>query len=499
MTLPTDESDRPMTPAAPRRTAVWFRTDLRVEDNPALYHACQSGGEVMALFIFTPQQWRRHHVSARRLALMAAALQALQRHLAQLGIPLHCHSCPDFAAVPAALEAIIRSERLTALAVNREYAWDEVRRDQAVAGLCARRGVHWHSWHASTVAPPGSVLTRQGSPYKVFTPFRRSWLERLALSERDALPLPAPRAAADPLAPPGGSLDGAACSPLTSGLAEEAVAGWPADEASASQRLDRFLEQAASRYHHDRDVPALDATSRLSPCLTLGILSPRQCLHRARLLNDGAPIGGRPGLDAWINELIWRDFYLHVVHAFPQVCRHLPFRAETDRVAWRRHAGDFAAWCDGATGYPLVDAAMHQLNETGWMHNRLRMVTAMFLSKYLLIDWRLGERYFMERLIDGHFPSNNGGWQWSASTGTDAAPYFRLLSPVRQAQRFDPDAAFIRRFLPRLSGLPAKLIHQPGHPALLSTGYPAPMVDLSFARARCLAAFKAASSAAPDE
>lgn len=476
----------------PPRTAVWFRTDLRVADHPALHHACRAGGEVIGLFIFTPQQWRRHHLSARRLALMLAALAALRGELASRGIPLLCHRCDDFAAVPALLDDIIRSEGLTALYANREYAWDETVRDRAVADLCTERGVDWRSWHASTIVPPGSVTTRQGAPYQVFTPFRRSWLEQLARHEAAPLPPPPPQAA--PL-PATAAAPWLRWLPAVDGVD---IGAWPADETSASARLDAFLEHAAWRYHRDRDTPALDATSRLSPCLTLGILSPRQCLHRARLLNGGALLDGDPGLGAWINELIWRDFYLHVVDAFPRVSRDRPFRPDTDRVAWRHDADGFAAWCEGRTGYPLVDAAMQQLRQCGWMHNRLRMVTAMFLSKYLLVDWRWGERYFMEQLIDGHFPSNNGGWQWSASTGTDAAPYFRLLSPVRQAQRFDPDAAFIKHFLPALAPLPANVIHRPGHPALLQAGYPAPLVALDAARERCLAAFKAGrADAAP--
>jgi len=195
-------------------------------------------------------------------------------------------------------------------------------------------------------------------------------------------------------------------------------------------------------------------------------------------------------VQTWLSELVWREFYTHVLADFPRVSRNRPFRPETDAIAWREPGADFARWCEGRTGYPLVDAAMRQLGATGWMHNRLRMVTAMFLSKYLLIDWRHGERFFCEQLVDVELAANNGGWQWSASTGTDAAPYFRVLSPVRQAERFDADGAFVRRWLPELAALPAKVLLQPGHPMLLAAGYPEPLVELKGARERVLIAFR---------
>ena len=196
------------------------------------------------------------------------------------------------------------------------------------------------------------------------------------------------------------------------------------------------------------------------------------------------------GADAWINELIWRDFYRHVIALFPHVSKGQAFRSEGDRIPWRHAPEEFAAWQTGHTGYPLVDAAMRQLSTTGWMHNRLRMVTAMFLSKHLLLDWRLGERHFMEQLIDGDFAANNGGWQWSASTGTDAAPYFRIFNPTTQGERFDPEARFVRRYVPELEALSAAQIYK--RPHALVAAYPAPIVEHRFARERALATFKAA-------
>ncbi|MFN3237947.1 MAG: cryptochrome/photolyase family protein, partial [Pseudomonadales bacterium] len=264
----------------------------------------------------------------------------------------------------------------------------------------------------------------------------------------------------------------------------------PTTEQAALEQLESFVAERGADYQKNRDLPALEGTSRLSAALAVGLVSPVQCFHEAVAASDG-DLSKSQGLETWVSELIWREFYINVIYCWPDVCKGKAFRPETDAVAWRYDEKDFALWCEGKTGFPIVDAAMRQLNETGWMHNRLRMVTAMFLTKYLLIDWRWGEQYFMSHLVDGHFAANNGGWQWSASTGTDAAPYFRLLSPIRQGERFDPDGDFIKRFIPELKDVSSKALHKPGCSELTETGYPAPMVDLKVAREACLAAFKA--------
>ena len=264
---------------------------------------------------------------------------------------------------------------------------------------------------------------------------------------------------------------------------------FPTSESAALDLLSDFVTNRISHYREDRDVPSIEGTSRLSAALAVGLISPLQCFNAAVNASDG-DLTTNQGAETWVSELIWREFYLNVIYCWPNICKGQAFRPEMDGVAWRYDEADFNRWCEGKTGFPIVDAAMRQLNETGWMHNRLRMVTAMFLSKYLLIDWRWGERYFMRHLIDGHFAANNGGWQWSASTGTDAAPYFRLLSPIRQGERFDPNGDFIRRFVPELKSVDSKSLHKPGSPALLATGYPEPMIDLKQAREDCLNAFK---------
>jgi deoxyribodipyrimidine photo-lyase len=269
---------------------------------------------------------------------------------------------------------------------------------------------------------------------------------------------------------------------------------WPAGERAAAKRLEAFVDGRISRYKTDRELPGVDGTSTLSPYLAVGAISPRQCLKAAVEWNKGKLSGGHPGADQWIAELIWREFYRHVLVAFPRVCMGRAFKSETDRIRWRYDEGEFAAWCEGRTGYPIVDAAMRCLNATGWMHNRLRMVAAMFLAKDLLIDWRWGEKYFMQRLVDGDLASNNGGWQWSASTGTDAAPYFRIFNPVSQSRKCDPEGVFIRKWVPELAGVSGDEVHDPSElPPLVRAGlrYPEKMVDHGEARERVMSAFAA--------
>ncbi|HNB19211.1 MAG TPA: FAD-binding domain-containing protein, partial [Agitococcus sp.] len=248
-------------------------------------------------------------------------------------------------------------------------------------------------------------------------------------------------------------------------------------EEAALKRLDIFCQHHIRGYKDNRDYPLHpEGTSRLSPYLAVGSISARQCFQAA--INEQQAYGHSDGIDCWISELAWRDFYKHLMVAYPHLCKHKAFKANTDNIVWRHDQVDFQRWCEGKTGFPIVDAAMRQLNTIGWMHNRLRMVTAMFLTKDLFIDWRWGERYFMEHLIDGDLAANNGGWQWSASTGNDAAPYFRIFNPALQSQKFDANGDFIRRYVPELAHLDSKTIHEPhGKQRQLFLDYPLPMVN----------------------
>jgi deoxyribodipyrimidine photo-lyase len=264
--------------------------------------------------------------------------------------------------------------------------------------------------------------------------------------------------------------------------------------------LDEFIKKRLDEYKDRRDLPGVDGTSRLSPHLAAGTISPRTCL-RAALDAAGWKEGDkldprrRDGAFTWISEVLWREFYKYLIAAHPRLSMGKPFKPETDDIEWSYDEDELEAWKTGRTGYPIVDAAMRQLLQTGWMHNRLRMIAAMFLTKDLLIDWRLGERHFMQHLVDGDLASNNGGWQWSASTGTDAAPYFRIFNPESQSKKFDESGDFIRRFIPELRDVEAPDIHNPTSEQRESAGYPEPIVDHAEARERAIEAFKSLSPA----
>ena len=333
-----------------------------------------------------------------------------------------------------------------------------------------------------------------GAPYTVFTPYKRRWLSLFA---------EAPRAPVDSLAALEGKLIGRAALGGTREVPAPAEFGYAppayplhAGERHARERLDAFVIQRIALYAGERNFPALDGTSRLSPHLRAGTIGIRTCVRAA--LEAGATLrGAAAGAETWLSELVWREFYQQILANFPHVASE-PFVAAAKGLRYRESDEDFGAWCEARTGYPLVDAAMTQLNRDGWMHNRLRMVVASFLSKDLLLDYRRGERYFEQRLLDADKAANNGGWQWAASTGTDAAPYFRVFNPVLQSRTFDPDGSFIRALLPALDAIPAPFIHEPWTlPPLdaerlgfrLGRDYPRPIVDHAEARARALALY----------
>lgn len=466
---------------------LWLRSDLRVRDNTALA-AAAAAGPLLAVYLLSPAQWRAHDDAPCKVDFWLRNLAELRRDLAALNIPLLLRRAEHWDDAPAALLALCREHRIEAVHVNAEYGVHETRRDRAVAAALGGAGIAWHSHLDQLLFAPGSVLTKSGGYFQVFSQFRKVCYTRLAesLPALQALPrIQAPLGiAADPLP---AAVDGF---PAPQDSLRQL---WPAGEAAAQRRLAEFVAGHLADYERQRDFPALAATSGLSPYLAAGVLSPRQCLHASLAANRGEFASGNPGAVSWINELLWREFYKHVLVGFPRVSMGRAFRAETEALAWRDAPADLEAWQQGRTGVPIVDAAMRQLLATGWMHNRLRMVVAMFLSKNLLIDWRHGERWFMQQLIDGDLAANNGGWQWSASTGTDAVPYFRLFNPLSQSAKFDPDGTFLRRWLPELSGLGARAIHNP--PALGglfgAPDYPAPIVDLARSRERALAAFQA--------
>lgn len=465
---------------------VWFRLDLRTEDNLALAAACRDPhARVIALFIATPQQWHQHHMAPRQAWWIEQHLQALHQALGALHIPLYTLTASDYNACVEQLTAFCRQHHVDQLFYNYQYEVNERDRDARAERQLAGKVV-CQGFDDSVLLAPGSVTTGSGSMYKVFTPFSKACLQRLRASLPQPLPVPDPRT--------GGTFSPVpAPSPFDYPTQSVDPALFAVGEVPAATRLAMFCQQRLGGYPRDRDFPAVDGVSGLSPWLAIGVLSPRQCLHQALCVQPDALDAGA-GL-VWITELLWREFYRHLLVAWPALCRHRPFISWTGNICWNTDKKHLKAWQSGNTGYPIVDAAMRQLNQTGWMHNRLRMIAASFLVKDLLIDWRAGERYFISRLVDGCLAANNGGWQWSASTGTDAAPYFRIFNPTTQGERFDPRGDFIRHWLPELSHIPGKAIHQPWRWAQqqgVSLDYPRPIIDHKTARAATLAAYQAA-------
>ncbi|WP_338526237.1 deoxyribodipyrimidine photo-lyase [Pseudomonas batumici] len=465
---------------------LWLRTDLRLHDNTALAAAAGQGPTV-AVYLVTPGQWQLHDDAPCKVDFWLRNLRELGKALAVLNIPLLIRHARTWDQVPEVLRTLCQSLKVDAVHVNEEYGVNESRRDQAVAHTLEADGVSFHSHLDQLFFKPGSVLTRTGTYFQVFSQFRKVCYSRLHSALPRQVSVPKAQSAL----------------PVEADPVPDAVAGfarpsqalrdlWPAGEDEARRRLTRFAEQQIDNYQRERDFPAKSATSQLSAYLAAGVISPRQCLHAALQGNRGEFESGNAGAVTWINELLWREFYKHILVGYPQVSKRRAFRPETEALAWRQAPEELAAWQEARTGLPIIDAAMRQLLETGWMHNRLRMVVAMFLTKNLLIDWREGERFFMRHLIDGDLAANNGGWQWSASTGTDAAPYFRIFNPLSQSEKFDREGLFIKRWLPELAGLDPKAVHNPSALGGLFgvESYPQPMVDLGHSRERALAAFR---------
>ena len=454
----------------------WFRRDLRLADNPALTHAAAaSGGNVLPMFVVDPTLTRSGRVGVNRLAFLFARLATLDAELRAIGSGLIILHGDPRTVIPA--YAAAHAVNLVTWQAD-PTPWGAAR-DQAVAAALRGRGIATHTADTQILVPVAAVRTGSGTPYTVFTPFAKRW--RQLLQVPTALVVP--------------SLQRTDAHAETAALPElpaTTIAIPETSAAYANRLLQRFAQSPIATYHTGRDLMAQAGTSMLSPYIRFGTVSIQACA-RAALAHASA------GADVWLTELAWRDFYAHIAAHFPHI-RTGAYRPQYDALAWQNDPALFAAWCRGQTGYPIVDAAMRQLTTTGWMHNRARMIVASFLTKDLLIDWRWGERFFMQHLLDGDTPSNNGGWQWAASTGTDAQPYFRIFNPSSQGERFDPDGQYVKRFVPELATLPAKLIHAPWlmtpqqermFGVELGVTYPRPVVDHAQQRQAALALFAA--------
>ncbi len=461
---------------------LWFRNDLRVHDNPALLHylahTTPDQLECTALFFITKKQWQMHQMSAIKIDLILRHVQWLSGQLNKFGIQLEVVECDDFAAQIEYLANYSKQNPSCSVVVNEELEFNERQRDQQLIA----RGVKLVAFESDVIVPKGKVLNKQHAMFKVFTPFKKAWLGYVQnygfdyISKQDLLPYYIADAPNKTV-----TIEQDNCS-----------SSWPLVDVVEQQVIPDFLSDKLADYAQHRDIPGCKGTSGLSPYLAIGALSVRYLLRQLQQQHPDILSASDANVFVWLNELIWREFYRHLLHHFPSLAKGRNFNKKYDSLVWLNNNQHFDAWCKGQTGYPIVDAAMRQLNQTGWMHNRLRMIVASFLTKHLLIDWRWGESYFISQLIDGDLAANNGGWQWAASTGCDAQPYFRIFNPIRQSERFDPNGVFIRMYLPELKDVPNKHIHFP-HQYLAqqnSKGYWPAIVDHKAARARALACFK---------
>ncbi|MCG2575504.1 DNA photolyase family protein [Dechloromonas sp. XY25] len=459
------------------KALVWFRRDLRDHDHAALSAALSNARQVYCAFVFDTdildtlpsRRDRRVHFIRDSLAELDAALRARGGGL----IVRHGRAVDEITALAARLG-------VAAVFANRDYEPAAKARDAAVTEALEQRGISFHTSKDQAIFDGDEVLTQSGKPYTVFTPYKNAWLKRLTPTDHAEWRCAGQLAGGENAGVPTLEQIGFVPADLNQIGIRPGMSG-------ARALWDDFRAGRIARYGQLRDFPAIKGVSYLSVHLRFGTVSIRELVRTALAEEAGT----------WLNELIWRDFYFMILDHFPQVVGHA-FKAEYDAIRWVDWPAGFAAWQAGRTGYPLVDAAMRQLNHCGWMHNRLRMVVASFLTKDLGIDWRLGERHFAEQLNDFDLSANNGGWQWAASSGCDAQPYFRIFNPVTQSEKFDPEGKFIRRYVPELAAVPNKYIHAPWtmgrleHEAIglvIGRDYPAPIVDHKKARDETLARY----------
>ncbi|MEJ2380971.1 MAG: deoxyribodipyrimidine photo-lyase [Gammaproteobacteria bacterium] len=471
---------------------VWFRNDLRLHDNPALHHALSRADRVIPVYVHAPQEaapwapggaarWWLHH-----------SLQALQRSLQDLGTTLVIRAGDSLET----LRTLAAETGAEAVVWNRAFEPVLAERDRRLAAVLQRCGVETRDFNASLLFEPGSVRTASGGPYRVFTPFWRACLRQPLASP----PLPTPRTwpgtAATLPSLPVEALALAPQQPWDQGLRD----AWRPGETAALERLAAFCRSGLAGYGRQRDFPAETGTSRLSPHLHHGEISPRQVAWTLRQQALGATTAGAyGGAEALLRELGWREFAYHILWDFPFTTEQA-LNPRFNNFPWQEPPGEpLSRWQSGRTGVPIVDAGMRELWHSGWMHNRVRMISASFLTKNCRVAWRHGARWFWDTLVDADLANNSMGWQWVAGSGADAAPYFRIFNPVTQGEKFDPEGAYVRRWLPELASLPKRWIHQPWnappevqHEAGVVVGrhYPAPIVDLRASREQALAAYR---------
>ncbi|MFW6743175.1 cryptochrome/photolyase family protein [Acinetobacter pittii] len=471
---------------------IWFRQDLRVRDHAALWHASQQG-PCIGLIILSPEQWKMHHDAPIKINFYLRQLQQLKKELEQLNIPLIIQVTPYWKDIADYISKLSTQLNIENVYSNIEIGVNELKRDKTVQDFLNQQGKELFLFHDRTIFPLRSIRNHSQQPYQVFGAFKKACYSKLDIS---GLPQCYPTPEKQSAYPTSFSkINSLTLEDIEAffdpSVSKEQQDLWPAGENFALEQLDVFIKDHLSDYKLERDFPNVRGTSQLSPYLNLGILSIRQCLQALFRAEHGNFHLTNEGQQTWLDELIWREFYQHILFDFPHVSKHIPFKKDTQKIKWNHNPEHLTAWQTGQTGIPIIDAGMRQLLKTGWMHNRVRMITAMFLCKNLLIDWRVGEQWFMEHLIDGDLAANNGGWQWCASTGTDAVPYFRIFNPIAQSKKFDPNGDYIRQWVDELAHLDNKTIHEPySIKTNTQLNYPKPIVDLKVTRLKAIETFK---------
>ncbi|MDX2080581.1 MAG: deoxyribodipyrimidine photo-lyase [Terrimicrobiaceae bacterium] len=455
----------------------WFRRDLRLTDNTALAAAVATGSPVVPVYIVS--KWKGHHrwTGPNRQAFLCGCLESLARNLEAVGGRLIIRQ----GDAVEQLEKLAAETGASAVYFNRDpdpYGHQTEKRLAATARFDVR------GFQDVCIHERDEVLNGSGLPFRVFTPYSKAWLKA---------PKPPTSQTVRRITVPNGIASDPVPTPATWGLGHPAPGILPPGEKAARDRMKTFLTRGLAFYGSGRDLPGRTFTSRISQDLRFGLISPRELYNRCLARQEELPPDGRRSAGKYIAELIWREFYMQILWHFPDVLEQ-EFNPKFRGLGWGWDEMAFERWCTGETGFPIVDAAMRELRETGFMHNRARMITAMFLTKDLLLDWRMGEQFFMQHLVDGEIASNNGGWQWSAGTGADAAPYFRIQNPWTQTKRYDPDGTYIKMWIPELRDVDPVRFQDPPSPGLsLAKGYPPPMLDHAAARDRALEFFAASS------
>ena len=455
-----------------------FSNDLRLEDNAALYNASLSKNGLEALFLFNKDKWQLHYESPLKIKFQLNNLEKIKEELNNLNINLRVLSPKLDDENKLILEEALKINA-SKVFINSEYGFNEKQRDENLRKLLADNRIDLIEFDSSIINPK-KIVTGAGTYFKVFTPYSRSFREELNKEYLQCFPPPAKQQTKI------GDSDEIPNFELENTLKKNALKLYEPGEKAAIEILENFFENKISDYKVARDFPAQDSTSKLSVYLSSGIISAKKCVSKLLEISEDSPGTGEY---SWFNEIIWREFYKYIIFHYPRVSMRKSFNEKYDQVEWRDDEEDFVAWTKGETGFPIIDAAMKQLLNTGWMHNRLRMIVAMFLSKNLLIDWKRGEEFFMQNLIDGDHASNVGGWQWSASTGVDAAPYFRIFNPITQSEKFDKEGLFLKHYLPNLESLSNREIHNPDIKLRKELNYPMPITDLSSSRKRAIEVF----------